>query len=145
MTVREGDRDAVGREALKPVNWIAHKARFGLFSISNHGRPGCLEALNRVANGLLIQGSHRVWRDPARCQLPHRFDEFGGSWNATNRLGGNRHARNRIGGGRQPSKGRGGGGGRAVTGRAGGVFFPPPATARQRARTPPAPPPPAPH
>src|SRR2546427_1296615 len=37
MTVREGDRDAVGREGLKPVDWIADKARFGLFSISNHG------------------------------------------------------------------------------------------------------------
>lgn len=98
MTVRERDRDAVERDGLKPVNWIADKARFGLLSISNHGRPGCLEALNRVANGLLIQGSHRVWRDPACCELPHCFDEFGGSWNAANRLGGNRHAGNPSGG-----------------------------------------------
>src|SRR5438309_9835876 len=105
MTVREGDRDAVGREGLKPVNWIADKAWFGLFSIRNHGRPGCLEALNRVANGLLIHGSHRVWRDPARCELPHCFDELGGSWNATNRLGGNRHAGN-LSASRQLSNGR---------------------------------------
>src|SRR3989442_3673304 len=92
MTVREDDRHAVGRKGIKPVDWIADKAGFGLFSISNHGRPGCLEALNRVANGLLIQGSHRVWRDTAGRELPHGLDEFGGSWNAANRLGGNRHA-----------------------------------------------------
>src|SRR3989442_14290784 len=127
MTVREGDRDAIGREGLKPVNWIADKARFGLFSISNHGRPGCLEALNRVANGLLVHGSHRVWRDPAGGELPHCFDEFGGSGNATNRLGGNRHARNRIGGRRARSKkgGRSGGVGGHQKSRG---QLPPPAT-----------------
>src|SRR2546423_15596103 len=96
MTVSEGDRDAVGREGLKPVDWIADKARLGLFSISNHGRPGCLEALNRVASGSLVQRSHRVCRDPAGWELPPCFDEFGGPWNASNRLRGNRPVGNSI-------------------------------------------------
>src|SRR5712692_2719838 len=106
MTVSERDRHAIGPQGREPVDWIADKARFGLFSVGDHGRPGGLEALNRVANGALKQGSRRVLRDPASGELPHACDEFGGSGNTANRLRGNRHAGNPTGGTRALSNGR---------------------------------------
>src|SRR5712692_2212056 len=106
MTVSERDRHAIGLQGREPVDGIADKARFGLLAVADHGRPGGLEALNRVANGSLKQGSRHVLRDPASGELPHACDEFGGSRNTANRLGGNRHAGNAIGGSRTLSNGK---------------------------------------
>src|SRR5207253_9438724 len=44
MTVSERDRHAIGLQGLEPVDWIADEAQLGLFSDSDHGRPGFLEA-----------------------------------------------------------------------------------------------------
>jgi hypothetical protein len=75
VPVGEGDHRAVGREVLQAVERIGHEARLGLLAVGDHGGARALEALDRLANRLVLEPAKLLGRQRARAEGDHAFEE----------------------------------------------------------------------
>ncbi len=70
--------------------WIGYVAKLGLRCSPSvmTGEPVSSKRRMRVAHGAVEERLESVGRDPAVAERGHAFDQFLGSWNASDRLRG---------------------------------------------------------
>ena len=75
MPVGERDHGALGREVLQAFERIGHEARLGLLAVRDHGGARRLEALDGVANGVVLKRAKLLEGERARGERAHRVDQ----------------------------------------------------------------------
>ncbi len=94
VAVREGNRHAARGEVREPVDRVGREARLSLLAVGDDGRPGLLEAADRVAHGAVEEGLERVFPDAPLPEGAHAVHELDRTGNAADGFGGYSHGKN---------------------------------------------------
>ena len=91
VTVLERDGHAPTGKVGQAGDRVGREARLALFAVGDDRRTGRLEAPERVAHGVVVQGVELLGRDPPGGGRLHAVDQCLGPWDAADRFGGECH------------------------------------------------------